>query len=245
MKKIVPFKKEIDLETNIAGINSISLEHTLEKGENNVISGQFIVSGTYKMTPSSVNLDDFSYDLPVNITIDEKYDIEKVIIDIHDFYYEIINDKVLLVNIEVLVDNLEEKVVEEVNEVLDVELPLESRGDNMEEKTENKDTRENTDSSVSKEETRDNIELVSNINEEALEVFKEETSVRPDNEYSIFDNMEDSDNYVVYKIHVVTENDTTESIMEEYSVTREVLEAYNDLTNIKLGDKVIIAGNDH
>ena len=33
MKKIIPFKKEITLETNIAGINSISLEHTLEKKE--------------------------------------------------------------------------------------------------------------------------------------------------------------------------------------------------------------------
>ena len=32
MKKIVPFKKDINFKTNIAEITSISLEHTLKVG---------------------------------------------------------------------------------------------------------------------------------------------------------------------------------------------------------------------
>ncbi len=204
MKKIVPFKKDINLETNIAGINSISLEHNLNKKEDNIITGDFIVSGTYKMTPASTTLDNFEYKLPVNITIDKKYDISNITIDINDFYYEVVNDKILSVNIEVAVDNLEEKK-EEVKEVREV--------------------MESTVEADVKEETQE--EVIKELNEREMP--------------SIFNTVDDTDNYVTYKIHIVTENDTLESIMEEYSTNREILEDYNDLSNIKLGDKIIIA----
>ena len=204
MKKIIPFKKEITLETNIAGINSISLEHTLEKKEENIISGDFIVSGAYKMTPSSIALDNFEYKLPVNITIDSKYNTDNIKIDINDFYYEVINDKILAINIEVAIDELEEKKEEERKEVLEVDVKEEVEPEKQEEKEE-------------KEETR--------------------------NTKSIFNTFDDNDNYVVYKIHVITENDTIESIMDSYQVTKDVLDMYNDLDNIKIGDKLIIADN--
>ena len=68
---------------------------------------------------------------------------------------------------------------------------------------------------------------------------KEETR----NTKSIFNTFDDNDNYVVYKIHVITENDTIESIMDSYQVTKDVLDMYNDLDNIKIGDKLIIADN--
>ncbi len=187
MKKIVPFKKNINLDTNVAEISSISLEHTLEKDKDNIISGAFIVSGTYKINPSSINVDAFEYELPVNITIDKKYNIDDVKVDINDFYYELVNENILEVNIEVLIDNLEE-IKEEINEEI-----------------------------IEEKEDR-NIEVK-----------------------SIFNDLDDNDNYVVYKIHIITENDTIESIMEEYQINRECLEKYNDLSEIKLGDKIIIA----
>ena len=34
--------------------------------------------------------------------------------------------------------------------------------------------------------------------------------------------------------------DTIESVMTKYNITKEVLSQYNDLDNIKLGDKIII-----
>lgn len=207
MKKIVPFKKNITLDTNIAQIESISLEHTLEKVEENVVSGNFVISGTYKMNQTSINIDNFEYKLPVNISIDKKYKTEDIIIDIHDFYYEIINDKILQINIEVLIDNLEEKEVEE-------EIVLENNLENVEMKQ-------------NKTERRENVE--ENKNEEVN---------------SIFNTIDDNDNYVVYKIHIVTENDTIESIIEEYNTTRENIEQYNDLSNVQIGDKIIIANDD-
>ena len=48
----------------------------------------------------------------MNIELDEKYITENIIIDINDFYYEIINNSILEVNIEILLDNLIEKIEE-------------------------------------------------------------------------------------------------------------------------------------
>ena len=156
------------------------------------------------MTPSSITLDNFEYKLPVNITIDSKYNTDNIKIDINDFYYEVINDKILAINIEVAIDELEEKKEEERKEVLEVDVKEEVEPEKQEEKEEQEETR---------------------------------------NTKSIFNTFDDNDNYVVYKIHVITENDTIESIMDSYQVTKDVLDMYNDLDNIKIGDKLIIADN--
>ena len=269
MKKIVPFKKDITLDTNIAGINSISLEHTLEKKDNNIISGDFIISGTYKMTPSSINLDNFEYKLPVNITVDKKYNIDDVTVDINDFYYEVINDRILSINIEVVIDNLEEKSepLEEKN--LEEKEVLEMGVKDKEVLEENKENIKNTEEiveetredikqpkeskeNVQKEETREEV-LDENTSSKEENLFKEnervsaetnDADVRDNEEVkSIFSGINDNDNYVVYRIHVVTENDTIENIIEEYQTNREALEAYNDLASVKIGDKLIIADN--
>ena len=62
---------------------------------------------------------------------------------------------------------------------------------------------------------------------------------------NIFSGLEDNERYSVYKVHIVTENDTVESIMQKYDITRENLEAYNDLNNLKIGDKLIIPSNEN
>ena len=116
MKKIIPFKKDITFDSNINEIISISLEHNLSLKEENIIKGSFIISGTYKMTESSINVDSFNYDLPFEISIDKKYDTQNLILDINDFYYEVIDSKILAVNIEVLLDNLKEKELIELKE---------------------------------------------------------------------------------------------------------------------------------
>ena len=109
MKKIVPFKKDIIFKTNLAEIISISLEHTLSVEEEHMIKGKFIISGEYKMLETSVNTDPFSYELPFVVDMDEKYILDRADIDIDDFYYELINDNVLSVHIDVAIDKLEEK----------------------------------------------------------------------------------------------------------------------------------------
>ncbi len=216
MKKIVPFKKDISFDNNIAEISSISLEHTLKLQEENIVSGEFIISGTYKMTEASLNVDPFEYKLPFDISVDKKYDTKNIDVDINDFYYEVTNNEILSVSIEVVLDGLEEK-------------PREEKEENT-----------LTDEIETLEETREVENQTQTVNAENNEIeVNEETNVK-----SIFEDLDENERYAVYKVHIVTENDTIESISSEYNVNREDLEAYNDLSDLKIGDKLIIPSHE-
>ena len=205
MKKIIPFSKDIEFDTNVAEINSISLEHTLKLKEENLVSGEFIVSGTYKMTDTSLNTDNFEYKIPFDISIDKKYDTKDIDIDINDFYYEVINNKILSINIEVSIDGLKEKEEKEV-----VEEPEEPE-----------------------------------VLEETLENDNLERKESEESAKSIFEDLDENERYSVYKVHVVTENDTIENILQKYEITKEELEAYNDLKDMQIGDKLIIPSHEN
>ena len=115
MEKIVPFKRYILFETKVSEIRSISLEHTYEIN-NNLISGTFIISGNYKLTDTSTNVDPFKFEVPFDISIDSRYKLDKATVDINDFFYELINNETLSVSITLIIDNLEEKEAREMNE---------------------------------------------------------------------------------------------------------------------------------
>ena len=125
MKKIIPFKKDLFFKDNVHEIVSISLEHTLHHEKDYLISGEFLITGDYKITDSSINVENFEFKIPFDINIDEHYNLDHLIIDIDDFYYEIVNNNVLRINIEVLLDKLEEnRCIEKEDEVIDL-LPIE------------------------------------------------------------------------------------------------------------------------
>ena len=111
MKKLVPFTKEIEFKTMISKVTSISLEHTLRVEKDNLISGYFILEGTYKMTQASQIDEEFSYKIPVDIELDEKYDTSNITLDIDDFTYEVIDEEKMRLNITLCIDNIEEKEV--------------------------------------------------------------------------------------------------------------------------------------
>lgn len=209
MKKIVPFKKEIIFKTNLSEVTSISLENTL-KIEDNVVSGDFIVSGDYKVTDNSVDVENFLYELPFSIAFDSKYKLDNASVDIDDFYYEIINNSILSINIEVLIDKIEEKLIEE-EVIMDSVREVEEEQRCVEEEDE-----------------------VMEDNVEKIEV--EESNV----DISLFNTIDIEDSYKSYKVYIVRENDTLESILEKYNVTKDDLDSYNDLSEIKLGNKIII-----
>ncbi len=209
MKKIIPFKKNLIFKTNLAEIASISLEHEITKEEQEV-KGNFIISGSYKISETSVNTEDFYFDLPFAIQIDEKYDISKSSIDIDDFYYEIINNNILAVNIDVCLDNIEEKEVDErkVEEIEKI-----------------------------KEDTKEEKERC--IEEEFItETKNKELPLEDMSNIANFDMTKET--YQSYKVLIVREGDTLESIMKKYQVTKEELEAYNNLNDLKIMDKIII-----
>ena len=106
MKKTIPFSKEIAFNTDIYEINSISLEHNL-KIDNNEINGEFIVSGDYKENDSTLKNEPFIYNIPFNIDLDDKYNIEKSKIDIDDFNYEVCSSNILQINIFLYIDNVD------------------------------------------------------------------------------------------------------------------------------------------
>lgn len=213
MKKVIPFKKDIIFKTNLEEITSISLEHTLKIDEN-MLTGDFIVSGEYKITNESRDTEKFSYELPFEVVFDEKYKLDNAVIDIEDFYYEIVNNSILRINIEASLDKIEEILIEEpLIEKVDLEDLLEENN-NIEELREEKE----------------------DINMETERCIEEEKEIIP----NLFDNINIEETYNTYKICIVRENDTLESIMEKYSVNKDTLELYNDISEIKLGDKIII-----
>ena len=199
MKKIIPFKKDIIFKTNLSEVTSISLEHNL-KIEENMLVGDFIVSGEYKITDESRDTESFLYELPFEVAFDPKYILDNATVDIDDFYYEIINNSVLKINIEASVDKIEELLIEKE----EIKMPIEE---------------------LSEEERGI---------EEEIEPEKEERIG------TLFDNINIDETYNTYKICIVRENDTIESIIEKYNTNKETLELYNDISEVKLGDKIII-----
>ena len=223
MKKIVPFTKELMFKTKIGEIISIALDNTL-KLDNNLVSGEFIVNGTYKMLADSQIDSEFKYNLPVDITIDNKYDTNECIVSIDDFTYEIINEEKLKVNISVLLDNLNLKELD--NQVITKdELTLEN------------DLREEEFEMLFDEELNDDYEKLETIKDERP---KDITDITDD----LFNQIEDTKEYSVYRVYKVVEGDTLELICEKYKTTKEILMDYNDLDNLKIGNKIIIPSID-
>ena len=85
MKKIISFDKKIEFPSMIGEVTSISLDKNLKfKDESNII-GNLIVKGTYKRTEASRLEEDFYYELPTEIILTEKLDIDTTSIEIEDF----------------------------------------------------------------------------------------------------------------------------------------------------------------
>ena len=210
MNEIVSFNKTIEFKTMINKITSISLEHTLMV-DNNKVVGDLIVSGTYKQTEASQLENPFSYKIPVEIEVDDKYDLSDIKIDIDDFTYDVVGDSLSLI-IEIKLDDLKLKEQTEPEiEVLD-DLFLEM----------------------------DNKEELNVPDTEPLEDKNEPKEIENNSE-SLFSNLDKTkETYETYSIYIIRENDSIEEIINKYHTSREKLEEYNNLSEIKLGSKIII-----
>lgn len=124
MKKVISFDKEILFPTMIGEITAISLDQTLKFLSKSDIEGDFIISGRYKMTEASAIEEEFKYTLPIEITLLEAFTLNTTKIEIQDFYYEVVDEEVLKVKIDILVEGVEEVLLEEetVEDVVDKEL---------------------------------------------------------------------------------------------------------------------------
>lgn len=270
MKQIIPFKKEITFKTMISKITSISLEHTLKLEEKGIISGDFIVSGSYKMTEASQIDEEFSYKVPIEIAIDSKYDTSNITLEIDDFVYEVENEEKLLLSIDLCIDNLELKPIEDKveslfvhdeyeefdNTLAEIEDALEdevlSREEEIKEER-NEDLFLDT-SNEEKLEIPVNIDSVNTTNSSAMpEIMpyyppakqdSDSNSTTDNSVSSIFSAFKDTDEtFSTYCIYIIREGDNLETVINKYKTTRDVLAEYNDLSDIRIGTKIIIPSN--
>ena len=221
MKQIISFKKELPFKTKVSDITSISLEREIKVEEDGIVTGVFHITGDYKMNEGSINREEFSFDLPFDITLDPRYDTTTIKADIEDFYYDVINSDTLKVNIDLFVEAeylpepiKEEKEIEEIEEV--------------------------------KEDIPDIIDIkpveepLSDTEEETREDSVEEPEEREEVTTDLFSNLDNSETYVTYYVYIVKEEDNIDKILNKYGITKEELEDYNDISDVKVGDKLII-----
>lgn len=215
MKKKVTFEKKINFPTMIGEITAISLEHNLKFVNDSEVKGDLILSGKYKLTEASRLEEDFKYNIPAEISLFEKLDLNTINIEITDFYYEIENEDTMVCNIELLVEGDEiipEKLEDEVREC-DGDLK-----------------------------TEEEIEIPVKENVEVLqeeEVVNDNSST--DNNKSLFFNFSDeAETYGTFLVYIVRQNETINTIIEKYNTSLEELEKYNDLNNLGIGTKLII-----
>ena len=248
MKKIISFEKEIAFSSMIGEVTSIALDHTLKLADSSSVKGNFVISGTYKMTEASTLEEKFSYEIPTEIDLSERLDLETCKISIDDFTYEVVNEDTLKCNIDVLVEGVEEVVLEEDDvEVLDDD-ERECDGDKKEDKEIEIPIKEdikdlNTD--VEREEVDDDksVEEVVTINK-IDEKVKEEKEANDNNSSdigSLFASLDSAEEtFTTYSVYIFRREDTLDKVLDKYKITREELCEYNDLDNLEIGSKLII-----
>ncbi len=133
MNSIIPFKKNIIFKTQISEITDISLTHDYKILES-VIEGELYLSGTYKMSPSSLSSEDFYYNIPFSIALSERIDKDTINLKIDSFEYKIDGDTLSLsVKLDMDADELKEErsIIDDIKEKLDIdeELPKEDNAD--------------------------------------------------------------------------------------------------------------------
>ena len=233
MKQIIPFQKELLFKTKVSDITSISLEHTLKLVEGDSICGEFYITGDYKMTEGSIQREKFDFSILVDITLDSKYKADSLVIDIDNFYYEVINNESLKVNIDVYIEG--DKEVDSP----DRDILVEDRDNDKEVEVE-LIKNESIDSQKIEDEGKDNISILDNdvVYSKPSQVHFDEKDVQ--DEFNIFENIDEADTYVTYYVYIVKEEDTLDKIIEKYGVSREEISLYNQIEDIKPGVKLII-----
>ena len=256
MLYIILFIEILEFNTDVCEITSISLEHKLDVSDD-MISGVFYITGEYKITDGQLERDKFSFELPFDIALGNSYDKDTLVIDIDDFRYDIVDNNKLKVNIDLYIDGKEVVIDEDKDKDEDL------NSSNLE-KAETSEELEMTDNVLREDEktsdeiiepmiipSKEKITLLDEMldeNEEKIEM-KDNIDIDNNNEnnnenVNIFNSFENEEKYVTYRVYKVIEGDTVDKIIEKYNVSKEELEKYNNIADIKIGDNLIIPAND-
>lgn len=241
MKKIVPFNNVLSFKTKVSEITSISLEHEIQKSDD-AISGKFIIEGDYKNLIGDIETEKFSFELPFDIALGVRYERDNMVVDIDDFRYELIDSNRLKVNIDLYIDgdiipDKEEEVIEE-EEVIDEKRGILKEMDEIE-----GDSRIDMDNDFLEDTIDFSKNIIEEVNKKPMET-EASTIVNENNNINIFGNISDNETYATYKVYTVMDTDTIDGIISKYNISKELLGEYNNIEDIKSGDKLIIPSDE-
>ncbi len=229
MKNIIPFTKELEFNTKVSEIKSISLERDF-KLENESIEGNLYITGEYKSHEVSVNVIPFSFKIPFTIEVPKNIKEDTLSLEISDFAYDTLEDNKIKVHVELELDFEEQE--EEEPEL------LESPQEEM-------DRKEITDLF---EEVENIKEIIAPQKEDEIKIpSEEETTSEEENiplDKAIIEKEQVEEEYTNYHIHILKEGENLETICNMYNVTGSFLAEYNDINNLTVGEKILIPSED-
>lgn len=234
MKKIVPFNNVLSFKTKVSEITSISLEHEIQKSDD-AISGKFIIEGDYKNLIGDIETEKFSFELPFDIALGVRYERDNMVVDIDDFRYELIDSNRLKVNIDLYIDG---DIIPEEEEVIDEKRGILKEMDEIE-----GDSRIDMDNDFLEDTIDFSKNIIEGINKDPMET-EASTIVNENNNINIFGNISDNETYATYKVYTVMDTDTIDGIISKYNISKELLGEYNNIEDIKSGDKLIIPSDE-
>ena len=228
MSQTIQFKKSCTMETYVADITDISVSHDY-KVLDDTIEGYFDVSGLYKITKSSVQSEEFMFSIPFTIAISSLIDKDSIDLTIKDFNYSVERDILSLVidlNMDYEEMAVDDDSADDVLKSIEEEVPI--MDDELEE-----DASENLE--IEEEEKISEI-----MGENKEELGKDVTEKEINN---ILGSFEETNDFYKYKVYIMRKEDTIESVAIKYNVSLNDLAEYNNISNINVGDKIIVPVN--
>ena len=254
MKESFKIEKELLFKHNIKDITSISLDRDY-KVDNNVVNGNFLINGEYKVHELSLNKEKFNFKVPFKYELNNDIDSNSINVEIINFVYDYSKDE-LIVNIEYEISGDRKDVLEfDSEESLDdflknreVEI-IDTRNEDITEIIEEPEEVKEVEI-ISNEKVEDrNIEeifdnIISNtkenniVEDKTINIETKEESIKSEDIVNSFSNYDN--NYITYKVYKLSEIDTIESIVMKFHTSIDELKEYNDLTYLSTNSKIII-----
>lgn len=227
MNQKIEFKKDCMLKTYVSSITDISLTHDY-KILDDTIEGYFDVTGSYKVTMSSVETESFMFTIPFTIALSSLIDKDTIDLKLSDFNYSVEKD-VLHLKMFLDMDYQEIEIKEDIEDNEEIDNMINDLMD-----------KESTTNIKSPSEFHNEV-MLDNVVDSKEEVSTKE-KVSEKNFNTIFNEVKES-NFSKYKVYIMRSEDTLESILVKYNVTMDEIKEYNDIDNINIGSKIVIPYN--
>lgn len=227
MNQKIEFKKDCMLKTYVSSITDISLTHDY-KILDDTIEGYFDVTGSYKVTMSSVETESFMFTIPFTIALSSLIDKDTIDLKLSDFNYSVEKD-VLHLKMFLDMDYQEIEIKEDTEDNEEIDNMINDLMD-----------KESTTDIKSPGEFHNEV-MLDNVIDSKEEVSTKE-KVSEKNFNTIFNEVKES-NFSKYKVYIMRSEDTLESILVKYNVTLDEIKEYNDIDNINIGSKIVIPYN--